>query len=154
MTTTIKLMQVASLLEGEKLDFFIPKKAHASDAAYDVKSTLDIDITPGSVSLIPAGFKIQLDEHHEAQIRPRSGNALKKSIMIANSPGTIDSGYRGEVGVIVYNAGKETLHISRGDKIAQMVISEVPEVHVEIVDHLDESDRGENGFGSTGLAGK
>ena len=154
MSTSVKIMSVAKIYDGESNDMFIPKKAHESDAAYDVKSTIDIDIEPGCVSLIPAGFKIQLQSNYEAQIRPRSGNALKRSIMVANSPGTIDSGYRGEVGVILYNAGKSPVQIKRGDNIAQMVISEIPMVDMKIVDSLDDSDRGEHGFGSTGLAGK
>ena len=111
MSTSVKIMSVAKIYDGESNDMFIPKKAHESDAAYDVKSTIDIEIEPGCVSLIPAGFKIQLQSNYEAQIRPRSGNALKRSIMVANSPGTIDSGYRGEVGVILYNAGKKELQL-------------------------------------------
>lgn len=137
---------------GHEEEFF-PRKAHTSDAAYDIMSIGDYIISPGEVKLIPSGFKIQLPHGYEAQIRSRSGNALKRKLFVANSPGTIDSGYRGEVCVLLYNAGREEIEIRRKDKIAQMVICKLPDVELEIAESLDESDRGENGFGSTGLVG-
>ena len=91
---------------------------------------------------LPVGF--------EAQIRPRSGLALKHDLMLTNSPGTIDAGYRGEVGVIIYNAGKENFEIKRGDRIAQMVICKLPEVKLVQSEELSDSGRGAGGFGSTG----
>ena len=100
--------------------------------------------------LVPAGFSLELPVGFEAQIRPRSGLALKHDLMLTNSPGTIDAGYRGEVGVIMYNAGKVDFAISRGDRIAQMVICRLPEVVLSRVAELSESDRGEGGFGSSG----
>ena len=98
---------------------------------------------------------MELEEGWEAQIRPRSGNALKKGLTVLNTPGTIDSLYRGIVGVILYNAGESPISISKGDKIAQMVIQRVPDVELEFVDSIErETERGVDGFGSTGLVGK
>lgn len=154
MSTNVKIQIIEKSVENEPEDLFVPKKAHPDDAAFDIFSRVNVSIAPGQTALVPTGFKMQLEKNFEAQIRPRSGNALKKSLQIANSPGTIDSNYRGEVGVIVYNAGSVILSISRGDKIAQMVIQELPVVNLVMSDSLDESDRGENGFGSTGLTGE
>lgn len=134
----------------EQCDDLFPRKAHADDAAYDLRSRVDIELTPGKSTLVPAGFKIELPVGFEAQVRPRSGLALKHDLMLTNSPGTVDAGYRGEVGVIMYNAGKEAFHISRGDRIAQMVIAKLPEVELTAVAELGETDRGAGGFGSTG----
>ena len=100
--------------------------------------------------LLAADAKMELPVGFEAQIRPRSGLALKHDLMLTNSPGTIDAGYRGEVGVIMYNAGKVDFAISRGDRIAQMVICKLPEVVLSQVDGLSDTDRGEGGFGSSG----
>ena len=105
---------------------------------------------PGRSTLIPAGFKIELPVGFEAQIRPRSGLALKHDLMLTNSPGTVDAGYRGEVGVIMFNAGKEEFEIKRGERIAQMVICKLPEVILCRSGNLSESGRGEGGFGSSG----
>ena len=111
-----------------------PAKAHPGDAAWDLRSRVDTE----------------LPENFEAQIRPRSGLALKYDLMLTNSPGTIDSGYRGEVAVIMYNGGVTPYRIRRGDRIAQMVICRLPEVLLEQTGELTESDRGTGGFGSTG----
>lgn len=128
----------------------MPKKAHHDDAAFDLRSRVDIDLIPGRSLLVPTGFFIELPVGFEAQIRPRSGLALKHDLTLTNSPGTIDAGYRGEVGIIMYNHGKETFVIKRGERIAQMVISELPDVELLCVDELSESIRGAGGFGSTG----
>ena len=128
----------------------MPAKAHADDAAYDLRSREKVVVKPGRSTLIPAGFKMELPVGFEAQIRPRSGLALKHDIMLTNSPGTIDAGYRGEVGVIMFNAGKEDFEITRGDRIAQMVIAKLPEVDLVMGEELSESGRGAGGFGSTG----
>ena len=101
-------------------------------------------------TLVPTGVFIELPVNYEAQVRPRSGLALKHNISLTNSPGTIDAGYRGEVGVIMFNHGPEEFAIKRGDRIAQMVIAELPAVELEVTDVLSETDRGEGGFGSTG----
>ena len=127
----------------------MPKKAHNDDAAYDLRSRCDIVLTPKRSTLVPTGVFIELPVGYEAQVRPRSGLALKHDLMLTNSPGTIDAGYRGEIGVIMYNAGNEPFSITRGDRIAQMVICRLPEVELVEVDSLSDTERGEGGFGST-----
>lgn len=150
----VKIEMCVCLNDGELYDEFKPFKAHESDAAYDIMAAVDdkVVLKPFETKVIPAGFKIELPIGYEAQIRGRSGNALKRKIQIANAPGTIDSGYRGEVGVIIFNANPvEELVIKRGEKIAQMVIAKLPDAQLVFVDSIDtESERGENGFGSTG----
>ena len=128
----------------------MPAKAHADDAAFDLRSRVDISIPVNRSTLVPTGAFIELPVNYEAQIRPRSGLALKHNITLTNSPGTIDAGYRGEIGVIMFNHGPEEFTIKRGDRIAQMVIAELPVVELEVVNALSDSDRGEGGFGSTG----
>ena len=127
----------------------MPKKAHSDDAAYDLRSRCDIVLTPKRSTLVLTGVFIELPVGYEAQVRPRSGLALKHDLMLTNSPGTIDAGYRGEIGVIMYNAGNEPFSITRGDRIAQMVICCLPEVELVEVDSLSDTERGEGGFGST-----
>ncbi len=128
----------------------LPTRAHADDAAHDLKARAPADIPPGETQLVPTGVFMELPVGLEAQVRPRSGLALKHGITVLNSPGTVDAGYRGEVGVILHNCGSETFHIERGDRVAQMVIQRVPEVELQPVDELSTSIRGEAGFGSTG----
>ena len=127
-----------------------PRKAHADDAAYDLRSRQDLVITPKTTVLVPTGLFLEIPPGYEAQIRSRSGLALKNALSLPNAPGTIDAGYRGEVGVIMYNRGEVPFRIRRGDRIAQMVISKLPEVELVEVEELDESSRGTGGFGSTG----
>jgi len=127
-----------------------PHRAHHDDAAFDLRSREDIVLETGRSHLVPTGLFIELPIHYEAQVRPRSGLALKHDIMLTNSPGTIDAGYRGEVGIIMYNAGSEPFHIKRGERIAQMVIAKLPEVEFIRVEQLADSNRGTGGFGSTG----
>ncbi len=128
----------------------IPAKAHADDAAYDLRSRADMELPPGTSVLVPTGMFMELPPGFEAQVRPRSGLALKHNLMLTNSPGTIDAGYRGEVGVIMFNAGRTPFPVRRGERIAQMVICRLPEIELAVVDSLGDSDRGEGGFGSTG----
>ena len=143
-------MQIkVKLLAG--CDDLMPAKAHSDDAAYDMRSRVDITLEPKCSTLVPTGVVIELPVGYEAQIRPRSGLALKHNLMLTNSPGTIDAGYRGEIGIIMYNAGKEDFSISRGDRIAQMVICKLPEVELVASDSLSDTDRGSGGFGSTGV---
>lgn len=130
----------------------MPKKAHFDDAAFDLRSRVDMVLPVRKSVLVPAGFSLELPVGFEAQIRPRSGLALKHDLMLTNSPGTVDAGYRGEVGVIMYNGGTEEFEIKRGDRIAQMVIARLPEVELVRVDALSNSGRGSGGFGSTGKA--
>lgn len=141
--------KVRIVMEEGCVDLF-PRKAHEDDAAYDLRSRTDMELPVGRSVLVPAGFKMELPLGYEAQIRPRSGMALKHDLMLTNSPGTVDAGYRGEVGVIMYNAGKEAFAVKRGDRIAQMVICKLPEVELEECSELGESGRGAGGFGSTG----
>ena len=128
----------------------LPAKAHEDDAAYDLRSRVDLTVPAGRSTLVPAGFRIELPVGFEAQVRPRSGLALKHNITLTNSPGTIDAGYRGEVGVILFNHGPEEFSVRRGDRIAQMVIAELPRVELQCVEELSDSGRGEGGFGSSG----
>ena len=131
-------------------DDLLPARAHADDAAFDLRSRVDLDVPPGRSILVPTGVFIELPIHYEAQVRPRSGLALKHNITLTNTPGTIDAGYRGEVGVIMFNHGPEDFAVKRGERIAQMVIAALPEVEIERVSELNASDRGAGGFGSTG----
>lgn len=129
----------------------IPAYAHAGDAGLDLFASAEAYIQPGESTLIPTGICIQLPPGTEAQIRPRSGLALKHQITVLNSPGTIDEGYRGEIGVILINHSHKEFKVEVGMKIAQMVIQPVIRVKVETSEELAVTTRGENGFGSTGL---
>ncbi|MDO9516985.1 MAG: dUTP diphosphatase [Methanosarcinaceae archaeon] len=128
----------------------LPQYAHSGDAGLDLFSVENIDIKPGDIALIKTGIIIELPEKTEAQIRPRSGLALKHKITVLNTPGTIDEGYRGEIGVIIINHGKEIFKVEEGMKIAQMVVKPVLRVEVVNVDVINDTKRGEGGFGSTG----
>jgi len=129
----------------------IPKKVHQDDAAFDVFAATDVTLSPFRRTIVPAGFRMQLEKGFEAQMRPRSGNSIKKGYTVLNTPGTIDAGYRGEVGVIIYNANSDAdAVILKGDRIAQMVIAELPEVIAEVGKVDMNTDRGSGGFGSTG----
>ena len=144
MPTTVKFR-----MNDDAKDLY-PRKAHSDDAAYDLYSASDITIPSRERMLIPTGLRLALPEGFEAQVRPRSGLALKKGLTILNTPGTIDAGYRGEVGVIAFNSSENSLTFNRGDRIAQMVIQKLPEIELVQTDNLDASVRGEGGFGSTG----
>ena len=128
-----------------------PRKAHEDDAAFDLRSRVDVAIPSGKIMLVPTGVFMELPIGYEAQVRPRSGLALKHGITVLNTPGTIDAGYRGEVGVILINAGPADFTISRGDRIAQMVVQELADVQLVAVEKLSETNRGTGGFGSTGV---
>lgn len=132
----------------------IPTYANPGDAGMDLYAVEDKVIHPGETALIQTGIKIELPPNYEAQIRPRSGLALKNSITVLNTPGTIDEGYRGEIGVILINHGKSPFTVEIGMRIAQMVISAVHRVEILEVDELTESERGEGGFGSSGMKGE
>ena len=132
-------------------DAILPAYAHQSDAGMDVRSVEELDIAPGDRALVHTGLVMLLPPMFEAQVRPRSGLALKSGVTVLNTPGTIDSGYRGEVGVILANFGKEVFHVGKGDKIAQLVIAPVTQPVVEEAQVVDETDRGAGGFGSTGV---
>ena len=146
MMTEIKIVML------ENCEDLMPAKAHFDDAAFDLRSRVDMVLPVRKSVVVPAGFSLELPVGYEAQIRPRSGLALKYDLMLTNSPGTIDAGYRGEVGVIMYNGGTEEFTIKRGDRIAQMVIARLPEVKLVVAESLSETGRGSGGFGSTGKA--
>ena len=109
-----------------------------------------IEIKPKTSSLIPTGLSVAFSENYEIQIRPRSGLAAKKNITVLNTPGTIDSDYRGEIKVIIYNHGDENFLVNNGDRIAQMILAPGVKMELEEVNNLPESIRGKGGFGSTG----
>lgn len=133
----------------------LPKYAKPGDAGMDLCACFDDklseNIHPGDRLLINTGIAVAVPDGYEMQIRPRSGLALSKGITVLNSPGTIDSGYRGEIGVILLNAGNELISIKSGERIAQAVICPVARAELVMCDELDQTERGEGGFGSTGL---
>ena len=128
----------------------IPQYARKGDAGMDLFSISEHILKPGERCLVATGLSFEIPEGYEVQIRPRSGLALKKGISLVNSPGTIDAGYRGEIGIIIINHGREDFEIKKGDKIAQAVINKFETGEIEEVEELENSDRGEGGFGSSG----
>jgi dUTP pyrophosphatase len=128
----------------------VPCYAHPGDAGLDLYAVEPTVIEPGSISLVRTGIAIQLPVGTEAQIRPRSGLALKFGITVLNSPGTIDEGYRGEIGVILVNHSSVPFNVAAGSKIAQLVVKPVITVSVLDVEELTDTSRGASGFGSTG----
>lgn len=135
---------------AEGCEDLIPAKAHPDDAAFDLRSRVDLILEPGKAAIVPTGLYLELPVGYEAQVRPRSGLAAKHYITVLNSPGTVDAGYRGEVGSILFNAGETAFEIHRGDRISQMVIATLPDVKMTLVDKLSDTQRGAGGFGSTG----
>ena len=131
----------------------LPQYATPQSAGMDLCANLDAPVTLPSLgrALIPTGLYIDLPQGYEAQIRPRSGLALKKGITLLNTPGTIDADYRGEIGVIVANLSAEPFTIADGDRIAQMVVARHETVCWEAVERLDDTARGDGGFGHTGV---
>ena len=132
-------------------DAVLPSYAHPSDAGMDVRSVEDLTIAPGKRALVHTGLVMLLPPKYEAQVRPRSGLALKSGVTVLNTPGTIDSGSRGEVGVILANFGDADFPVKKGDKIAQIVIAPVTQPEIVETTEVDETDRGAGGFGSTGV---
>lgn len=134
-------------------DLPLPAYATALAAGMDLAAAVDQDVTlkPGERQLIPTGLAIALPEGFEAQVRPRSGLALKNGLTVLNSPGTIDADYRGEIKVILANMGQEPFTVTRGMRIAQMVVAAHARVAWELAESLDETARGAGGFGSTKL---
>lgn len=130
----------------------IPQYAHEGDAGCDLRSRIRQTIPPGERALIPTGIAIAIPDGYAGFVQPRSGLAVKHGVSIVNSPGLIDSRYRGEIGVILINTDKEeSFTIEKGDKIAQLVIQRVERVEFAAIEELDETVRGANGFGSTGV---
>jgi len=128
----------------------LPSYAREGDAGLDLFAVTQVVISPGRSALVPTGIAIELPPGTEAQVRPRSGLALKHSLTVLNTPGTVDEGYRGEVGVILINHGTSPFTVEPGMKIAQMVVSPRIQVAVEEVPELSDTQRGAGGFGSTG----
>ena len=129
----------------------VPKYANPGDAGMDLFSTEKYLLKSGERCLVSTGLSVEIPLGYELQVRPRSGLALKKGISIVNTPGTIDAGYRGEIGIILINHGSEDFEINSGDKIAQAVLNKIEVAEIEEAEELSDSSRGEGGFGSTGV---
>ena len=144
-------IQILRLPHGEGVP--LPKYMSHSASGMDLYAAVDGEVVlkPGERKLIPTGFKMALPEGYEAQVRPRSGLAVKNGISVLNTPGTIDEDYRGEVGVILINHGQEDFKVKRNDRIAQMVINKVEQADIEEVKSLSETHRSSGGFGHTGV---
>lgn len=132
-------------------DAVLPAYAHPSDAGMDIRSVDSLVIPAGKRALVKTGLVINLPPLYEAQVRPRSGLALKQGVTVLNTPGTIDSGYRGEIGVILMNLGENDFEVKTGDRIAQLVIAPVTQPTIVEATEIDATDRGAGGFGSTGV---
>ena len=132
-------------------DATLPSYAHEGDAGLDIRSVEELEIAPGARALVHTGLVFMLQPGWEAQVRPRSGLALKHGVTVLNTPGTIDAGYRGEVGVILANFGTDPFKIAKGDKIAQIVVSPVVRADIVETNEIDATERGLGGFGSTGV---
>lgn len=130
----------------------LPAYETPESAGMDVRAALTEPMTlqPGDRALIPTGLRIQLPSGYECQVRPRSGLALKKGITVLNTPGTVDADYRGEIGIILINLSREPFEIAPGERIAQLVINQFTRIEWESAERLDETERGDGGFGHTG----
>ena len=136
------------------LDPELPAPAYAKpgDAGADLRSRIDFDLEPGERALVPTGVAIALPEGYVGLVHPRSGLATKNGIPIVNAPGTVDSGYRGELMVTLLNTDKtKSFHVQRGDRIAQLIIQKYEHATFTVVDELDQTERGSSGFGSSGI---
>ena len=128
----------------------IPTTAHIGDAAVDLHSRVDVVLEPGARAAIPTGLAVAIPMGYAGFVLPRSGHAMRSGVGVVNGPGLIDSGYRGEISVLLINHGDESVSFGRGDRIAQLAILSVPEVHWTEVESLDGTERGGGGFGSSG----
>jgi dUTP pyrophosphatase len=133
-----------------KENAIIPRYEHEGDAGMDLFSTEKYMLKPGERALVSTGIQVEFPKGYELQVRPRSGLALKKGISIVNAPGTVDSGYRGELGVILINHGQDDFNIEAGDKIAQAILNKIETAEIEEAEELGTSARGQGGFGSSG----
>ena len=135
-------------------DAIFPEYAYPTDSGFDLYSTEEVKLSPFGRALVPTGLKLSFDIGYEIQVRPKSGLALKQGITVLNTPGTVDSGYNGEIMVIVFNTNQTEFTIPKGMKIAQAVLCPVINgkyVNLQLVDKIENKDRGDNGFGSTGI---
>lgn len=139
-------------IQVEKIrDIELPSYKHSGDSGMDlVNAVEELTLLPGERRLIPSGIKVAVPDGFELQVRSRSGMALKKGVVVLNSPGTIDAGYRGEIGVILFNSSKESVVILAGERIAQAVLQKVENIEWEQVSSLSSTGRNSGGFGSTG----
>ena len=131
----------------------LPEYQTSGSAGADLRADLggtDLVLAPGQIRLVPTGLRVQIPEGYEMQIRPRSSLALKHGVTLPNTPGTIDSDYRGPLGVALVNLGAAAFTVQHGDRIAQMIVAPVVQARFAVVEHLSETERGEGGFGSTG----
>ena len=128
----------------------LPRAAYPGDAAFDLPTAIDVELSPGERRKVPTGLAFAIPDGYAGLVLPRSGLADRLGVGIVNSPGLIDSGYRGEVSVILINLSQETVRFAQGDRIAQLMVVAVPSVRLEVTDNLDETERGEAGFGSSG----
>lgn len=149
----MKTIDIPVVLADENLE---PVYASSHAAGADLKANIEspVEISPGSSALIPTGIRVEIPEGYEIQIRPRSGLALKNQITVLNTPGTIDADYRGEIGVILINHGKIPFSVTRGMRIAQMVVCPVYQANFLMAAALSATQRGDNGFGHTGIQNK
>lgn len=143
-------MKLEILRLAHAADLHLPSYATAGAAGLDLRAAENLTLKPGHRALVATGIAIALPVQFEAQVRPRSGLAVKHGVTVLNAPGTIDSDYRGEIKVPLINHGTEDFVIARGDRIAQMVVAPVAKVTLIEVDTLDETERGDGGFGSSG----
>ena len=151
----IRMMKTKSIgVELVHEDAKVPTYAYPSDSGFDLKSTKEIIIPPFGRALVPTGLKLSIPEEHEIQVRPKSGLAINMGLTVLNTPGTVDSGYVGEIQVIVFNTNNHSVTVSKGMKVAQAVLCPVVNgkfVEFELVDKVEDKDRGDKGFGSTGI---
>jgi dUTP pyrophosphatase len=136
--------------EGLPLPAYQSRHAAGLDLVAALPQAEPLKLAPGQRALVPTGIVIELPPGYEAQVRPRSGLALKHGVTLLNSPGTIDADYRGEVMVLLVNLGQENFNVARGDRVAQLIVAPVTRVDVELVEETSGSERGQGGFGSTG----
>lgn len=146
-------VQISWLIPQESQDLPLPGYETSGSAGMDVCAAFDsdVDIAPGEIVLVPTGLAMAIPRGFEIQVRPRSGLAVKHGVTIVNSPGTIDSDYRGEVKIGLINLGREKFTIKRGDRIAQLVLAPVATACWQLTDSLDDTERGGGGFGHTGV---
>ena len=150
MISKTKNIQIELLTE----DAVFPEYAYPTDSGFDLYSTKEITLEPFGRALIPTGLKLSFDIGYEIQVRPKSGLALKQGLTVLNTPGTVDSGYNGEIMVIVFNTNPKPFTVEKGMKIAQAVLCPVINgkyINLQLVDKIENKDRGANGFGSTGI---
>lgn len=147
---SIRVMFDAGADQSVPLPAYETPGAAGADLRANLPDRGTVVLAPGTRALVPTGLRIEIPQGYEVQIRPRSGLALKHGITLPNAPGTIDSDYRGPLGVIVLNAGQEAFEVAHGDRIAQLVVAPVLQASFELADELSDTARGGGGFGSTG----